>query len=231
METHKTLEVTLEEARKLYKSNKTTLKEMALRCYTKDELDPISFDKIKTFHDAIQALGLDKDQIHQTVRVIEKNSKAAADLLRIFFILKALNKGHKMPLDSDLKKPFPFIVMVDKDTAAHKYYEKCGYTEQIGTVKVNGKYIIVYGGVTATLEDQGCLNYDNETWIDNIRKNSGRHLIKHHGVVYTNYAVPFSVDDKRDESHTEVFWEDIHSEEEMINLIKSDSFLKQQFKM
>lgn len=72
---------------------------------------------------------------------------------------------------------------------------------------------------------------DNETWIDNIRKNPGRHLIKHHGVVYTNYAVPFSVDDKRDGSHTEVFREGIHSEEEMINLIKSDSFLKQQFKM
>ena len=32
---------------------------------------------------------------------------------------------------------------------------------------------------------------DNETWINNIRKNPGRHLIKHHGEVYTNYGVPF----------------------------------------
>lgn len=38
---------------------------------------------------------------------------------------------------------------------------------------------------------------DNETWINNIRKNPGRHLIKHHGEVYTNYGVPFSVDDDR----------------------------------
>ena len=60
---------------------------------------------------------------------------------------------------------------------------------------------------------------DNETWI------------KHHGVVYTNYAVPFSVDDERGGSHTEVFWEGIHSEEEMIELIKSNTFLKKQFKM
>lgn len=72
---------------------------------------------------------------------------------------------------------------------------------------------------------------DNETWINNICKNPGRHLIKHHGIVYTNYAVPFSMDSKRNGSHTEVFWEGIHSEDEMINLIKSNSFLKRQFKM
>ena len=72
---------------------------------------------------------------------------------------------------------------------------------------------------------------DNETWINNIYKNPGRHLIKHHDVVYTNYAVPFSIDDERGYSHTEVFWEGLHSEEEMIELIKSDPFLKRQFKM
>ena len=72
---------------------------------------------------------------------------------------------------------------------------------------------------------------DNETWIDNIYKNPGRHLVKHYGVMYTNYAVPFSVDDKRGCSHTEVFWEGLHTEEEMIELIKSNSFLRQQFKM
>lgn len=72
---------------------------------------------------------------------------------------------------------------------------------------------------------------DNQVWIDNIYKNPGRHLIKHHGIVYTNYAVPFSVDDDRGGSHTEVFWEGSHTEEEMIELIKSNSFLRQQFKM
>lgn len=72
---------------------------------------------------------------------------------------------------------------------------------------------------------------DNEVWIDNIYKNPGRHLIKHNGIVYTNYAVPFSVDDDRSGSHTEVFWEGIHSENEMIELIKNNSFLKQQFRM
>lgn len=72
---------------------------------------------------------------------------------------------------------------------------------------------------------------DNENWINNITNNPGRHLIKHHGVVYTNYAVPFSVDDERCGSHTELFWEGIHSEPEIIELIKSNPFLKRQFKM
>ena len=72
---------------------------------------------------------------------------------------------------------------------------------------------------------------DNETWINNIRKNPGRHLIKHHGEVYTNYGVPFSVDDDRGGSHTELFWKGIHSEEEIVNLIKSNPFLSRQFNL
>lgn len=72
---------------------------------------------------------------------------------------------------------------------------------------------------------------DNENWIANISRNPGRHVIKHNGKVYTNYGVPFSVDDERNGSHTELFWEGIHSEEEIIGLIKNNSFLKRQFKM
>ena len=72
---------------------------------------------------------------------------------------------------------------------------------------------------------------DNEVWIDNIYRNPGRHLIKHYGEVYTNYGVPFSVDDDRVGSHTELFWKGTHKEEEIINLIKNDPFLSKQFKL
>jgi hypothetical protein len=43
--------------------------------------------------------------------------------------------------------------------------------------------------------------------------------------------VPFSVDEDRVGDHTELFWEGVPSEEEMIELIKSNQFLKRQFKM
>ena len=72
---------------------------------------------------------------------------------------------------------------------------------------------------------------DNEVLVDNIQKNPGRHLIKHHGEVYTNYGVPFSVDEDRVGDHTELFWKGIHSEEDIINLIKSNPFLSKQFNL
>lgn len=72
---------------------------------------------------------------------------------------------------------------------------------------------------------------DNDVWIDNIRKNPGRHVIKHHGDVYTNYGVPFSVDDDRGGSHTELFWKGIHTKEEIVGLIKNNQFLTRQFKL
>ena len=71
---------------------------------------------------------------------------------------------------------------------------------------------------------------DNELWKF-IRENPGHHLIQHHGEIYTNYGVPFSVDEDRVGDHTELFWEGIHSEKEIIELIKSSTFLKRQFKM
>lgn len=38
-------------------------------------------------------------------------------------------------------------------------------------------------------------------------------------------------DDDRVGSHTELFWKGIHSEEEIVNLIKNNQFLARQFKM
>jgi hypothetical protein len=39
------------------------------------------------------------------------------------------------------------------------------------------------------------------------------------------------VDDKRNCSHTELFWKGTHTEDEMINLIKSNQFLSRQFNL
>lgn len=72
---------------------------------------------------------------------------------------------------------------------------------------------------------------DNEYLIENVRKNPGIHLVQHHGETYTNYGVPFSVDDDRGGNHTELFWKGVHSEEEIVNLIKNDSFLSRKFKL
>lgn len=100
-----------------------------------------------------------------------------------------------------------------------------------GTNGCSGHYPI---GIDETLTNEEYKKWcecDNEVWIDNIQKNPGRHLIKHHGEVYTNYGVPFSVDEDRVGDHTELFWKGIHTEEEIINLIKSNLFLLKQFNL
>lgn len=100
-----------------------------------------------------------------------------------------------------------------------------------GTNGSSGHSPIGIDGYLSKNEYREWCAYDNEFWIDNVRKNPGRHLIKHRGEVYTNYGVPFSVDDDRVGSHTELFWKGIHTEEEIVNFIKSNAFLKKQFKM
>lgn len=158
--TKRSINITLQQARQLYKSGDTLQKQLALQAYTKEELESENLSDIRTFKDACQTLDIPFDKITRITDYIEQYSKAAAALLRIFFIHKALNKGHKMPLDSGLKTPFPFVVMVEANTEAHKYYEKCKYVNQIGTLMVNGKYTIAYGGITATIGGKGCLNYN-----------------------------------------------------------------------
>lgn len=100
-----------------------------------------------------------------------------------------------------------------------------------GTNVESGHYPIgIDETLTADEYNMWC-EYDNEVWIDNIYKNPGRHLIKRHGEVYTNYGVPFSVDDDRVGSHTELFWKGIHTEDEIINFIKSNPYLSKQFNL
>lgn len=100
-----------------------------------------------------------------------------------------------------------------------------------GTNGCSGHYPIGIDKTLTGAEYEIWCECDNETWINNIRKNPGRHVIKHHGEVYTNYGVPFSVDEDRVGDHTELFWKGIHTEEEIINLIKNDSFLSKQFNL
>ena len=66
-----------------------------------------------------------------------------------------------------------------------------------GTNGCSGHYPI---GIDMTLTGEEYDKWnecDNELWMEFIQKNPGRHLIQHHGETYTNYGVPFSVDEDR----------------------------------
>lgn len=73
---------------------------------------------------------------------------------------------------------------------------------------------------------------DNDRWICAVANHPGfGHLTDNGEVVYTHYSQPWSVDDKRAGSHTNLFWKGEHTEEDILNLIKGSSFLARQFKI
>lgn len=72
---------------------------------------------------------------------------------------------------------------------------------------------------------------DNSDWIELVNSNPGYRMVKIIGELFSAYSVPWSIDDHRCGSHTNVFWEGAHSEKEMIELIKNNNFLKHQFKI
>lgn len=73
---------------------------------------------------------------------------------------------------------------------------------------------------------------DNDRWICAVANNPGYGKLTEHGkVVYTRYSQPWSVDDHRVGSHTNLLWKGDHTEEEIISLIKSNPFLTYQFRL
>lgn len=74
-----------------------------------------------------------------------------------------------------------------------------------------------------------CKKVDTYYWLGLVTENPGLRLVQVNGIIYTAYSVPYSVDDERPGSHTNVFYEGEHTESEMLELIKSNAFLKRQF--
>ena len=91
-------EVTLDEARELYNSHNKTLKELALKCFSENELKLPSFSEIKTFEDAVTVLGMSIDDENSIVNTLKKRSKAMAAMYKLNIIRKALNLGKKIHL-------------------------------------------------------------------------------------------------------------------------------------
>lgn len=148
MEEKTTLEVTLDEAREWYNSNNDTLKKIALKVFSKDELI-YNFKDITTFKKACEALGLNYDNMCYITKNIAIISKASAAMFKLNIIRKALNLGQdlhltKKPKDSYIYCPYnPFV------TENSIYYEdelNSDKMEIIGTIKCEGEKYNILGG-------------------------------------------------------------------------------------
>ena len=102
-----------------------------------------------------------------------------------------------------------------------------------GTAGCSGHVAI---GIDADLTHDEYMKWcecDNDNWINELYQKPDKRTryIRHHGLMYTAYSIPLSVDDRRLMSHTNLFWEGNHTEQEMANFIRSNNFLKKQFQL
>ena len=145
--------VTLNKAKEWFNSGNATLKEIALQAFSKKELNRFDFTEIKTFEDALTALGYKKSTkvyIRNTINDISMYSRASAAMAKLNIIRKALNLGQDLYLTKDPKGSYIYYPYNPFVTKGSTYYEDkiiSGKMEVIGKIKSEGKeYNVLCGG-------------------------------------------------------------------------------------
>ena len=145
-------EVILDEARELYNSHNKTLKELALKCFSGNELKLPSFSEIKTFEDAVNVLNLDIYDIYITINRLEKISKASTAMFKLNIIKNALNLNYELYLTRGQKKSYiycPYNPFITKSSTYYNDKINSGEMEIIGKFKNKSEeYYVLYGGST-----------------------------------------------------------------------------------
>lgn len=144
--------VTLDKAKEWFNSGNATLREVALQAFSKEELNPFDFTKIKTFRDALNALdysGYDMQKIMDKAKNISYYSRASAAAFKLDIVRRALNLGQDLSLTKDPEHSYIYYPINPFTTKSSTYYEKelasCD-REIIGKIKTEGKEYYVFGG-------------------------------------------------------------------------------------
>ena len=146
--------VTLNKAKEWFNSGNATLKEIALQAFSKEELTTFDFTKIKTFEDALTALGYKestKVYIRNTINDISMYSRASAAMTKLNIIRKALNLGQDLHLTKNPENShiyYPYNPFVTKSSTYYKSEIDSGKMEVIGKIKSEGEEYNVLGGYT-----------------------------------------------------------------------------------
>ena len=152
MEMHKTINVSLNEAKEWYNSGNETLKELALKCFPLIKLNTHNFENIKTFEDAVNELGKDIEHANAIVNILKDASKATAAMYKLNIVRKALNLGQDLHLTKDPEDSYIYYPYNPFVTKSSTYYDddlSSGEQKIIGKIKSEGKeYNVLGGGAT-----------------------------------------------------------------------------------
>ena len=198
METHKKIDVSLDEARKLYNSDNETMIKLALRAFPEKDLKVKHFSEITTFEDAVRTIGMNLNWALRMVKELETASKASAAIFKLNIIREALN------LDQDLhftKNPegsyiyYPYNPFVTKSSTYYESEINSGEMEIIGTIKCEGKEYNVLGGYASSDGLAGFGNFDSRNgvgyaiayvgFLGCANKEIAKHLGKYFGMLIT----------------------------------------------
>lgn len=197
MKTYKKIYVSLDEAIKWFNSGNATLKEIALKAFSKDELT-YNFKNITTFKKACEALSLDYDDMFYITKNIATISKASAAMFKLNIIRKALNLGQDLHLTKDPKDSYiyyPYNPFVTKSSTYYKSEINSSKMEIIGTIKCEGEEYNVLGGSATYGGDTGLggfssshgggAAYTDIGFLGCANKEIAQHLGKYFGMFIT----------------------------------------------
>lgn len=154
MET-RNLSVTLNKAKEWYNSDNAELKKLALQAFSKEELEPFDFTKVKTFEDALRALnysGWDMQKIEDNIKSIYcYSSKASAAMIKLNIIRKALNQCYDLHLTKNAKGQnhtwYPCFRLITKSSTFYDSKLKSGEYKKLGEITSEDiTYDVLSGG-------------------------------------------------------------------------------------
>lgn len=140
--------INLEKAREWYNSGDTSLREIALQAFNRNELT-YNFKNITTFEKACEALGLNYTVMSGNAEAIANISKASAAMFKLNIIRKALNLGYNLHLTKNLKNSciyYPYNPFVTENSIYYENGLNSGTMEIIGKIESEGTFYNILNG-------------------------------------------------------------------------------------
>ena len=194
---NKKIELSIEEARYMYKSNDENIRNIALRAYSEDELS-FDFSGIKTFEDACKALGLDYKKCLGKANQLANDSKASAAMYKLNIIRKALNFGQDLQLARNPRNSYIYYPYNPFVTESSTYYASnlnSGKMEIIGKIRSEGTLYDVLGGYADYGDSDGLGYFGSSNGVGGACANVGflgcaskeiaQHFCKYFGMLIT----------------------------------------------
>jgi hypothetical protein len=142
-------EISLEQAKQLYKSGYELLKKMVLLVYSEDELEDKPWKNIKTFEDACNALGINSSfELNGAVTKYGLKKHLTA-IYKLDIIRQALNKDYK-PSFADGATHYPWVSIYNNHSDAEIAAHHC--EGEIYEIKIEGTSYYLVGGDSGDCE-------------------------------------------------------------------------------